>query len=470
MKRFIPLVAFGAFLTVCSAQAQLQPAQLDIDYATFLYDDSKSLLELYLSVSAESLDFDAEDGRFLATLPLDISLSPVSDGAPDDVNAEPVLNETLTLRFALADTTEIEPGQFFVEQFRTAVTPGEYTLLLTIPTRDDRPEIKLVMDATVPSYGTSDHAVSSGVTLATNIRQAVADEVDHPLTKNGLMLTPNPNGLFGEAQPRVFYYLETYGLEDAVEGDEYTLLAYISPSSLLQAIPGYQRRTSRSVRNPDVLIGMFDIAELPSGSYFLRFAVLNANNEAIVEQSKKFLVFNPNVELPVAAVDAGFETSLYAVMSIEEVDLNLDHAKVIGTQTERSQIGNLSSLEAKQNFLARFWTARDTDTDPSVNSARREFYERLRYAEERYRAPGEEVYRTDRGRVLLVYGYPSNVDPRPFDGELVPHEIWSYENIPGQGQALFVFADRQGIGRYDLVHSTVSGETSLPNWREMLVR
>jgi GWxTD domain-containing protein len=231
---------------------------------------------------------------------------------------------------------------------------------------------------------------------------------------------------------------------------------------------GYQERTVREVRDPDVLVGSFDVSELPSGSYFLRFAILDENNQALAEHSKKFFVLNPNVVRPIVAVNEDFETSLYSVMSPEEVADNLAHARVIATQTELREIRNLSTLETRRAYLARFWQSRDTDSEPSVNAARREFYERLRYAADRYDTPFEEVWETDRARVLLKYGYPSDVDPRPFDQQLVPHEIWAFDNIPGQGTSLFIFADREGLGRFDLIHSTVTGEISEPNWQQLL--
>ncbi len=51
----------------------------------------------------------------------------------------------------------------------------------------------------------------------------------------------------------------------------------------------------------------------------------------------------------------------------------------------------------------------------------------------------------------------------------MPYEIWVYDNIPGEGRALFVFADRFKSNTYDLIHSDVRGEASLPNWQQELI-
>lgn len=469
MYRLLPLfILLVGSMGAATPHAQELPLDVDLDYATFLFDETDSLLEFYVSVGADKLDFDLVDGRYLAAVPMDLVLRPVAGSAPPGASETPVLDEDLTLRFASVDTSAVLPGQFYVEQFRTAIAPGEYTLDATFPATGGRAEMRIALDVTVPNYVVEGNVMVSGITLASHIGSAGEAGSSNPFYKNGLIVTPNPNSLFGEGQDRLFYYAESYGLPEGTTGEEYTLLVFLSESNLAQPMLDYQTRHVRPVRHPDVLVGSFDISELPSGSYFLRLALLDENNEALAEQGKKIFVLNSGVERPVTVVDEGFETSLYAVMSEEEVEENLSQAKVIATQSELTHIRGLTDLESKRSYLSRFWQARDTESDPATNSARREFYERLRYAADRYDTPFEEVWETDRSRVLLKYGYPSDLDPRPFDQQLVPHEIWAYDNIPGQGSSLFIFADREGLGRYDLVHSTVTGEISEPNWQELL--
>jgi hypothetical protein len=48
--------------------------------------------------------------------------------------------------------------------------------------------------------------------------------------------------------------------------------------------------------------------------------------------------------------------------------------------------------------------------------------------------------------------------------------VWEYNNIPGEGQAVFVFADQGNFGLFELIHSTVTGERRLANWMEELRR
>ncbi|MDX1419664.1 MAG: GWxTD domain-containing protein [Rubricoccaceae bacterium] len=459
------LVALVALGLGWGAAAQELPVDLDLDHAAFHYGDGESLLELYLSVGAASLDYRDEETQFVAALPVAFALRPVAAGAPDGASDDVVVSEEAELRFAVADTTALGDGQYFVELFRMAVPPGEYDLDLTVPPEEGRDELRLSVELTVPAFAQAGRATVSDVTLASSVRQG---EAEARFYKNGLIVVPNPGGLFGGDQSQVYYYAEAYGLPEATDREAYTLFSFLSESGRPEPIEGFQRRTARAVRAPDVLVGGFDVAALPSGSYFLHLVLLDDNNEALAEQTKRFFIFNPGVERPTVAVDEGIESSLYAVMGEEEIEDNLRHARVIATQQEIAQMRRLPDVDAKRSFLAEFWRRRDTDGNPNENEARRSFYERLRYAEDRYATAFLEAYEVDRGRILLRYGYPSEVDPRPFSAELLPHEIWTYENLPGQGRALFVFADRDGTDEYELIHSTVTGEVSLPNWEQQL--
>lgn len=465
------LLALGlCAVMVPQSQGQALPLDVDVDYATFAYDGESSMLELYLALGAESLPYEATDGGYLASLPLDMSLRPVNAGAPDGMEADPVLQDQRSLSFAVTDTSTIQNGQYFVDLIRLAVAPGEYILDIVAaadPVRE-RPELRLSLDLTVPDYLVEDLTRMSDITMASVIGRAEAEDSEDPFLKNGLIVRPNPKGIYGNGQDRVFYYVEVYGLPEAL--GEYTLLSYISRSNIAQPLEGLQRREARPVRDPEVVVGAFNISALQSGSYFLRFALLDENNEPMAEQSKKFFVLNPDVAAPVVAMDEDFETSFYAVMGEEELEANLSHAKVIANQQEVSQIRRLDSIDAKREYLSAFWRRRDVDGDPSVNEARRQFYERLRYAEDRYDTPFQEAYETDRGRTVLKYGFPSSVDPHPYESEFLPYEVWTYDSIAGQGSALFVFADREGLGSYDMIHSTVTGEVSNPNWEQMLRR
>ncbi len=451
------------------AQHQL-PVQIDVSHAAFAYGTEESMVELYLAVDAASLDYAAEDGGFAAVVPLDVSIMQSTTTDLPDALEDAVWRDSLLLRFAVPDTANIAPGQHFVHQIRTLVPPGEYELSLLIPPdhADNRPELELRRDVIVPNFTNENEAALSDVTLAISISQSSNQQ--SPFYKNNLEVRPNANQLFGEGLSDLFYYAEAYGTE-VVAGpdDEYTLFAYISEANRPQPMQDLQKRSTRTAQSPDVLVGQFDLSALPSGSYFLRLALLNDNNESVVEQSQKFFVYNPGVErAQPAALEMEFETSPYASMSEEEVDAAIQHALVVANESERRRFNRIKDLNERRRALMEFWQTRDPRPSTPTNEFKDEFYQRLQYANDRYSSNMQEGWQTDRGRVVIKYGLPTSVEPHLYDRGMRPYEIWNYNSIPGEGQSLFVFADLDGFGRFELVHSTVTGERTRPNWQDEL--
>ncbi len=460
---------FSLVFLASSAHAQVIPVQVKLDTGTFLYDGSESLLEVYLSFEAQSLPFEsAGDGAYSSALPLKLALLPIASSAPDGAERSPVYEQVVEYRFQVPDTSSLAPGQVFIEQIRTTVAPGDYELAVTmqLPGDDGPQEFGLVRDVVVPAYAT-DPAVSS-IQVATSITQA--SEPGASFVKSGLVVRPNPDTFYGQSLASVPYYAEVYN--PGVEGTPYTLLVFLSETNQPNPLPGKQVRTERVARAVDVIVGQMDISDLPSGIYTLNMAVLGPGNEAIAEVRKRIYVINPDVERPGGVPDLDYEETIFAIMGEEELDLNLEHATVLATQPEESQIRNLrrnGTSDEQKGFLASFWRSRDTQPNPLINDAYEQFYERLRIVNNQYREPGVNVgFKSDRGRVYLKYGSPSDVNRNSFDKELIPHEIWSYEGIPGEGAGFFVFADRFGANQLMLIHSTVTGEVSLADWQREL--
>ena len=72
------------------------------------------------------------------------------------------------------------------------------------------------------------------------------------------------------------------------------------------------------------------------------------------------------------------------------------------------------------------------------------------------------ILRPTRGRVVIMYGTPDDIERHPSETETRPYEIWSYNNI--QGGVIFVFVQRNTAGDYELVHSTHRNELHDENW------
>lgn len=463
MPRILSLCLLALVTGASATSAQELPIQLDLDHASFAYDQESSLIEVYLAFEATTLPFEAGETGFQASLPVDLVVQRSTEALLPGSPVDAVWADSVDLSFVIPDTTLLQEGQQFVHQVRAAVPPGEYELQVTIPAAANRQQLMLRRDVVIPDFSDSEFPEMSDITLASEVRRAESRDV--AFYKNGLVVKPNANQLFGSGLNQLFFYVEAYNL-DQLGSDSYTLVSYIARANLPQPLDDLQKRSERPVRSPDVLVGNFNLGALPSGSYFLRVALLNQENEAVVERSRKFFVYNPHIEQAVSrGLEPDFETSQYATMSAEEVDKMVGHINVIATESERSRIRGIRDLEERRRFLMQFWQTRDPNPSSPVNEFQEEFYQRLQYANDRYTTTFDEGWQTDRGRALLKYGSPTNIDPHLFDRGFKPHEVWEYNNIPGEGQAVFIFADRDGYGFFELLHSTVTGERKMLDWQ-----
>lgn len=441
------------------------PIQIDVDHAAFAFDSETSLVEMYFAFEAATLTYVSSEAGFMASLPVSMQVVRSTQATLEGTPTEPVWAEETTLSFVVPDTTGLVEGQHFVHQVRAAIPPGEYELLVTVPTG-----VSVTRDLLVPDFDARSSVSVSDVTLASQISQS--QNRDDAFYKNGMIIRPNANQLFGSGLNFLFYYVEVYNLDQmASNSEKYTVYSYISEANIPQPVGAMQRRAERVLRSPDVVVGSFNIKALPSGSYFLRLAILNESNEAVAEQSRKFFVYNPDVQREqVVVVETDFEASQYANMSEEEVARMEKHIGVIATDSERRRLRGIRDLDEKRRFMMDFWATRDPNPNTPINEYQEGFYALVQYANDRYTTTFDEGWNTDRGRTLLKYGTPTSIEPHLFDRGFAPYELWEYNNIPGAGQALFVFADLSGFGSFELIHSSVIGERQLANWREELRR
>ncbi len=463
-------VMVGTLLFVASGVMAQRSPQIEVDYASFVYDERESLVELYMAVEASSLTYAAQDSGYGAAVPLHLSLARSSADANRDLAEDrPVWVQEDELHFFVPDTSSIIEGQVFLRQTQFTVVPGKYELQVDLLITEQK-MIQSRRDLIVPDYSQRENCLLSDITLASSIVDS--DDNEDPHYKNGFSILPNTNQLYGVDSAQLFYYVEAYNTGCAAsDSGEYTVLTYVAEASSPVRVLGLEKRSERSVRQTDILVGSFDLSDLGSGTYFLRIAILSSSNETIVEGSRKFFLFNPSVDTlqsDVITGDETFETSSYATMTEEEIERGLKYIQVIANERESRQIRRVQDLDERRRLLMDFWEVRDPTPGAGGNEFRDEFYRLLAYANERYSVQRVEGWETDRGNILLRYGRPTNIESNMYERGRKPYEIWKYNNIPGEGQAEFIFADLDGFGDFELIHSTVAGERKLPDWPQRI--
>ena len=94
--------------------------------------------------------------------------------------------------------------------------------------------------------------------------------------------------------------------------------------------------------------------------------------------------------------------------------LNEDVIYII-TPEERNAFLHLSTNEEREQFIEAFWQRRNPDPDSPENTFKEEHYRRIAYANEHY-ASGIPGWKTDRGRIYIMWGPPDEIDSHPTGG------------------------------------------------------
>ncbi len=140
-----------------------------------------------------------------------------------------------------------------------------------------------------------------------------------------------------------------------------------------------------------------------------------------------------------------------AVKSPYDMWLNQDVAYIIDDK-ERAAFQKLTTDEEREQFIVQFWLRRDPTPDTEENEFKEEHYRRIAYANERFRtASGRPGWKTDRGRIYIIYGPPDEIESHPSPDAAAPFEEWLYHHIEGVGaKIIFSFTDTLLNGEYRL--------------------
>jgi GWxTD domain-containing protein len=136
------------------------------------------------------------------------------------------------------------------------------------------------------------------------------------------------------------------------------------------------------------------------------------------------------------------------------------------TEEERKAFKKLATDDERERFIEEFWRRRDPDPDTDENEFKEEYYERIAYANEHF-ASGIPGWKTDRGRIWIMYGKPDEQETHPSGGSYdrpsyqgggntttYPFEIWFYRYLAGVGSGIEIeFVDPTGSGEYRIARS-----------------
>ena len=400
----------------------INPGLAVVDIVTSRGDSVDSTrVDCYYRLSNELFNFVKSGDRYAARFELSLI---VIDDDDYQVSAE-TLRDSVVVDTD-AETRVMDPSS--AQLYTTYLPPGKYDLQITLYDQDTGDQQDISRPFEVPDYY-KDRLSVSDIQFAGLVLEGPANV---GVDRRGIRVVPNLSRAFGEDHTDMYIYYEVY-TDAAEEAQQPLTVAYKIKSSSGREVLNREEPLERQ-GNIGAYSGRFDTSELSQGVYTLEIEV---DDRAVRNRAKSKSEFHITWQflLPLTAAKNFREITeqLRYIAKNDELDVLKKHRDApAGEQKE--------ALEA-------FWKRRDPTPGTERNENMIMYYRRIAYANENFDDGLRKGWRSDQGRIYIVYGPPDEVERHTWDRSYShPYQVWHYYNISRS----FVFVDFDGYGRYQL--------------------
>lgn len=419
---------------------------VSVNHASFQNRD-KAYLEVYLHVFANSIHDPFAEGAGVKTLIL----------LKQDKR---VINfENYKLLFP-GDSTKLT----FVDLKRFGLDNGIYDLVIEMSDLADSTNTFYYKES-INIHFVQESFSQSDLLLLASVQKG---EPSHPLYKMGYLMEDVPYNFYHAGLSSLYFYNELY--HSSVLPDQDYFYAY----SIHEQYAGEKGKKIKEAykrlekQDLNLLVHEIKLDDLPSGNYHLQLEIKNREKDVISVRTKNFQRNNPIFDLTLAqSAEVNYDYSF--VHNIPEEELNYDLKAIVPRLSEESSEGlyyvlSNGNQDSKRFYLYRFWNAVSPD-NPEI--AFNQYMAVAKAVDKSFFSGFGFGFETDRGRVFLKYGKPSDLIAVEEEPSAPPYEIWIYNSVPEteQTNVKFLFYNPSlGHNDYRLLHSTCRGEVNNPAW------
>ncbi len=429
----------------------------NFDYSIFKNENGTSILEIYFSVDQKSLKYVIAQNTYEADAKMDISISDIS-------NNKIMFSNVYKTPSVVSDTSSDKLNQKLIGQVNYILPDGNYKLRIRGSDFNDSSKTDVFeQDLAIDNSETNKIKVSD-IELSSSVSKSNNDK--SIFYKNTLEIIPNPSGLFGMNLKDLYYYFEMYGLTANNISDGF-ILNYTVSNLNNEKLIYYEKKVKRAgISKAD--FGKIKIDSLNRGSYSFKVELLDSMRNVKAQNEKKFYIYN-NTETVTNQGNNENEylKSEYSSLPEKNIQDEFEKTAYIMKEEETNKFKSLKSLDDKRKFLFNFWTTKKNSSNDRILDSRIVYLKRVNEANKLYPENFKEGWRSDRGRIYIVYGKPDDIERHPFESNLKSYEIWKYNSVEGGGECVFIEL-QPSTGSYWLVHSTFRDELKNDNWTEQL--
>lgn len=427
----------------------------NFDYSVFKGEGEKSILEIYYSVNQHSLLYTQNGSNYEGGALLDITITNLSDNS--------ITYSNLFKSPSIVNDTSKNNNQKLIGQVNYLLGQGKYELKIKGTDFADSLKYDVFEQEVAIDNISSTNVTISDIELASSIKKS--ENTNSPFYKNTLEIIPNPSSLFGMNLNELNYYFEIYGLTESNISDVFYFNYSVYNLNNTIVISKDKKVERKSESKAD--FGKIIIDSLDRGSYKFVVTISDSLKNFNLTKEKKFFIYQDGNNNEIVTESDDFLKSIFITKTEDEIDDEYEKVYYISSKKFKDRYEQLSNLNDKKKLLYEFWKSQDSNPETQALETRTAYLKRVDEANRQFKEAYVEGWKTDRGRIYIIYGKPEDVERHPFESQTKSYEIWNYHSVEGGAECVFV-EYQNSLNDYRLVHSTLRTELKNPNWKDLI--
>jgi GWxTD domain-containing protein len=359
----------------------------------------------------------------------------------------------------------------FIDIRRYPLKAGKYELEINFEdSRDSTNRFQFQEKIEIPDYSLADANFSSLKLLASLKKADESSKMQW--VQHGLIMEPLPHHFYDKRQEHLSFYIELYNVGAIAERPLLLKTEILNQRDTAWKSVQVSYQKLDSYNDVEPFARKVNIKKLSSDYYKLKVSLIDGKKQEYLSKETLFARSNPKQDQKLKeSLLANKSKNFFSDMEQEELEYALRAIAPIAPNDDQERINFLVSqgtAEMRRDFLYGYWVERDpVQTERSYN----QYMALARALDEKYYSAFGHGFETDRGRIYLKYGPPTQIAKRENDQAAKPYEIWSYDRIEmyNQNNVKFVFYNPRLAGNdFEILHSNCRNEIQNPQWLQYI--
>jgi len=423
-----------------------------LDTKQFYDPQIGNYVEIYMQFVSSSIKYESKTDGLQGKVAIRLNVSQRDSSFFSDVYIleSPVMKDSIV--------------EDFYDVVRFAIKPGKYDFKIELSDVVNEKSKAIKAESELVVKDLSKNISISDLEIAEFARKS---NENSNFTKSGLYILPRLTNYYPSELSKIPVYFEVYNsnqLSDSI----FIIKQLVRNTETSEELFDFEYFSKHTKAAVVPIVRGVEIVNLPTGKYELIFSIIDRSKKEYFSQSYTFErtnILDQNLNLDNLVLDPAFQNSI----TDDSLDFYLESLIPIAKQSEILNI--ISSLKTKNKEVARkhiqgFWV-KTSPTKPY--DAWISYKQQVQFVQKLYSNNFQDGYETDRGRVYLKYGAPTNVIQKETSPSEYPYEIWQYNKIERFSNKRFIFYNPDLVNNtYRLLHSDMLGEVKNQGWQAAL--